>query len=111
MPVRDFRVKLTPTEAMETIKEEVLGRSVSGTLVDQYVRISDDKKIIVMILEKFYMRTSNRASLTVTIDNFESETNVHAVAAGTSDSLLRFDWGAGKSFSNSVENALNPYII
>lgn len=37
MAVRDFRVKLTPTEAMETIKEEVLGKSVSGTLVDQYV--------------------------------------------------------------------------
>ena len=42
------------------------------------------------------MRTSNRASLTVTIDNFEGKTNVHAVAAGTSEGLLRFDWGAGK---------------
>lgn len=111
MAVRNFRVKLTPIEAMETIKEWVLGRSVSGTLVDQYIRTVDDKTIIVIILEKYYMRTSNRASLTVTIDNFEGKTNVHAVAAGTSEGLLRFDWGAGKNFSNSVENALNPYII
>ncbi|MBO1913419.1 hypothetical protein J4G37_52485, partial [Microvirga sp. 3-52] len=71
----------------------------------------EDKVIHVVILEKYYMRTSNRASLTVTIDNFDGETNVHAVAAGTSEGILRFDWGAGKNFSNSVENALNPFII
>lgn len=57
------------------------------------------------------MSTSNRASLTVTIDNFEGQTNEHAVATGNSEGLLRFDWGTGKNFSNSVENALNPYII
>ncbi|WP_172370661.1 DUF6054 family protein [Sporosarcina jiandibaonis] len=112
MAVRNFLVNLTPTEAMETIKDWVLGRSVSGTLVDQYERTVDDKIVIVIILEKFYMRTNNRASLTVTIDNFDGETNVRAVAAGTSEGLvMRFDWGAGKNFSNSVENALNPFII
>ena len=111
MAARNFRVNLTPTEAMETIKEWVLGRNVSGVLVNQYERKIDDKTVIVIILEKFYMRTSNRASLTVTIDNFEGKTNVHAVAAGTSEGILRFDWGAGKNFSNSVENALNRFII
>ena len=41
--------------------------------------------MIVIVLEKYYIRTSNRASLTVTIDNFDGGTNVHAVAAGTSE--------------------------
>ena len=63
MAARNFRVNLTPTEAMETIKEWVLGRNVSGVLVNQYERKIDDKTVIVIILEKFYMRTSNRAFL------------------------------------------------
>ena len=53
------------------------------------------------------MRSSNRASLTVTIDNFEGETKVHAVASGSSEGMfMRFDWGAGNNFANSVESAL-----
>ena len=109
MAARNFRVNLTPNEAMETIKDWVLGRNVSGVLVDQYERKIDDKKVIVIILEKYYMRTSNRASLTVTIDNFEGVTNVHAVAAAESEGILRFECGAGKNFSNRVENALNRF--
>jgi hypothetical protein len=98
MAVRNFRVNLTPTEAMETIRDWVLEKNVSGELVDQYERTFDDKTMIVIILEKYYMRTNNRASLTVTIDNFDGDTNVHAVAAGTAEGLMRFDWGAGKNF-------------
>ena len=43
------------------------------------------------------MRSSNRASLTVTIDNFDGKTKVHAVASGGSEGVFfRFDWGAGR---------------
>ena len=52
MAVRNFRGNNTD-EAMGTIKEWVLGRSVSGTLVDQYVRTVDDKTMIVIVLEKY----------------------------------------------------------
>jgi hypothetical protein len=58
------------------------------------------------------MRTSNRASLTVTIDNLEKNTKVHAASSGAGQGVfLRFDWGAGGSFVNSVEDALEQYRI
>ncbi len=112
MSVREFTVNVSPREAVEAIETYVVKGSVSGTLIDQYVRRIGKHEIHVVILEKYFMRSSNRASLAVTIDNFGGETKVHAVASGSSEGVFfRFDWGAGKSFANSVEVALGPYLI
>ncbi|WP_342514216.1 DUF6054 family protein [Sporosarcina sp. FSL K6-1522] len=112
MSVREFIVNVSPTEAMEAIETYVVEGSVSGTLVDRYARQVGEHEVHVLILEKYYMRSNNRASLTVTIDNFDGKTKVHAVASGGSEGVFfRFDWGAGNNFANSVEVALNPYIV
>ena len=112
MSVREFIVNVSPTKAMESIETYVVEGSVSGTLVDRYARQVEEHEIHVLILEKYYMRSNNRASLTVTIDNFGGDTKVHAVASGGSEGVFfRFDWGAGNSFANSVEAALEPYIV
>lgn len=112
MSVREFVVHISPEAAMGMIETYVVGRSVSGTLVDRYARRVGAHEIHVVVLEKYYMRSGNRASLTVTIDNFEGETKVHAVASGGSEGVfLPFDWGAGKNFANIVETALLRYIV
>ncbi|MCZ2260363.1 DUF6054 family protein [Sporosarcina sp. G11-34] len=110
MAIREFRVTLPPTEAMDLIKKSIIKGSVTGKIVDSYAREIGDYEVFVFILEKFYMRAS-RASLTVTIDNFEDVTKVHAVASGGSEGILPIDWGAGKSFVRIVENTLRPYLI
>lgn len=112
MSIREFTVKISPTEAMSVIESHVVGGSISGTLVDRYVRQVGEYEVHVMVLEKYYMRSSNRASLTVTIDDFGEDTKVHVVASGGSEGVFfRFDWGAGNSFANSVETALGSSII
>ncbi|MGE7622280.1 DUF6054 family protein [Viridibacillus sp. NPDC096237] len=63
-------------------------------------------------LKKYYMRTNNRASLTVIVDNLDGKTKVRAVASGSGEGpFFRFDWGAGNSFINSVAKTLDKYII
>ncbi len=112
MSVREFTVTISPAAAMDVIEAFVVTGSISGTLVDRYVRRFGEQEVHVVVLEKYYMRSSNRASLTVTIDNFEGQTKVHAVASGGSEGMfLRFDWGAGNNFANSVESALGSYIV
>ena len=112
MSVREFTVNVSPREAIDAVENYVVRGSISGTLVDRYVRSVGEYEIHVIILEKYYMRSSNRASLAVTIDNFGGETKVHAVASGGSEGVfLRFDWGAGRNFANSVEAALGSYLI
>lgn len=112
MSVREFTVTISPAAAMDVIETFVVGGSISGTLVDRYVRRLGEHEIHVVVLEKYYMRSSNRASLSVTIDNFDGQTKVHAVASGGSEGVfMRFDWGAGTNFANSVESALGSYIV
>lgn len=112
MSVREFTVTISPVAAMDAIETFVVGGSVSGTLIDRYVRRFGEQEVHVVVLEKYYMRSSNRASLTVTIDNLEGRTKVHAVASGSSEGMfMRFDWGAGNNFANSVESALGSYIV
>lgn len=112
MSIKNFNVTISPREAAETIQTEILRGSISGTLVDHYVRNTGSSEVHVLILEKYYMRSNNRASVTATIDDFEGETRVHVVAAGSSEGMFfRFDWGAGNSFATSVERALEKYIV
>ncbi len=112
MSIKDFKVDLQPLDAMNKIKSGVTDGSISGKLIDYYERTAGDHQVVVFVLEKYFMRTSNRASMTVTIDNFDGTTKVHAAASGSSEGVFfRFDWGAGDSFANSVEQALANYII
>lgn len=112
MSIREFNINISPEEAMNKINDGVIKGSITGKLIDVYERLSGDHQVVVFVLEKFFMRTGNRASMTVTIDNFGASTKVHAVASGSSESpFFRFDWGAGDSFANSVENALAQHII
>jgi hypothetical protein len=112
MSVREFTVSISPAAAMDVIETFIVRGSVSGTLVDRYVRRFGEQEVHVVVLEKYYMRSSNRASLTVTTDNLEGQTKVHAVASGGSQGMLmRFDWGAGNNFANSVESALGSYLV
>lgn len=112
MSIREFKISIKPVEAMEKINNSILGGSISAKLIDHYERVSGEHQVVVFVLEKYFMRTSNRASMTVTIDNFDGVTKVHAVASGSSENVFfRFDWGAGNSFANSVEQSLVDYMI
>ncbi|MEK4762835.1 DUF6054 family protein [Viridibacillus sp. FSL E2-0187] len=112
MDVTEFYVSIEPHDVLKRIKTNIVEGSFSGKLIDQYERIVGDQQVVVCIFEKYYMRTSNRASLTVTVDNLEGKTKIHAVASGGGEgAFLRFDWGVGNTFVNSVAKALEEFII
>ncbi len=110
MSIRNFNVNLLPASAMELICKRVTDTSVTGKVVDTHIRKIDDKELIVLVIEKFYMRSS-RVTLTVTLDNFEGATAVHVVSSGGAAGVIAFDWGAGESFAATVEDALASYIV
>ncbi|MBT2691279.1 hypothetical protein J7I93_24390 [Bacillus sp. ISL-47] len=112
MDLCDLQVNLNPSEAGKFIINAIVNGSISGTLIDEYKRFSCEHELYVIVLEKFYYRTSNRASMTVTIDNFNGITNVHAVSSGSSQgAFFRFDWGAGGDFIECVKKALYSHRI
>lgn len=109
--MRTFFVNLDVRQTARIVKDEITGKSISGTVVDEYITQSaDGGYCAVLVLEKYYYRASNRASITVTIDNLSGETRIHTCAAGSSNGVFfRFDWGAGDKFEDSVYNALKAY--
>ena len=97
---------ISPKEAAEKVKEAVTAGLYSGEILDEYVRILPNGKEIIMVLfEKYYMRSGNRATLTFLADNLEEHTRVHLSAGGGGQGVIfRFDWGAGASFSTSARD-------
>ncbi|MGM9916001.1 DUF6054 family protein [Anaerotignum sp.] len=106
----DLYVRLSPMEAAEKVKDAVTG-TFSGEILDEYKRtLPNGKEIVMLLFEKYYMRSGNRATLTVLADNLEETTKVHLSAGGGSEGMLfRFDWGAGASFAQLAQDALQEY--
>lgn len=106
----EIRVSLSPLDAANIVQSAVLRSGVSSECVDFYT--AEDGKghcLATLVFEKYFMRKSSRASLTVIIHNLDGDTVAHAVGSGGGQ-FLRFDWGASSSLENVVERALEPYL-
>ena len=111
-------VNLPLEQVLEKIEDGVTGLSLTGQLIDTYtVDGGNGHRCIVQVYEKYYYRSSNYASLTVTVDDFASNdssgcTRVHLMGSGGSGSVFNFfDWGASSSFEDVAQQALQEWII
>lgn len=107
-----FFVSTDVQSTINAINNAVVGGSITGELIDHYgVPAPQGGGFVVLVYEKHYYRAGNRLTLTVVIDDLTGRTRVHSVSGGGGEGLFRFDWGASKSFSGVVANALSPYRI
>ncbi len=108
MGVYSFKVSKSPLEALEYLK-----RRMDYELVYEKVHnIKGDMTSIIVVYEKYFMRNSSRAALTVTMNDFNGVTEIESISAGSSQGMIfNFDWGAGDKFANSVKNLFEDYII
>jgi len=85
-----FNISLSPREAYNKLQD-----FDSAELVyDEFKNPGEGKYIAIMVFEKYFFRSENRAALTVIIDNFKGTTSVTAVTAGSSKGFIfNFDWG------------------
>lgn len=104
-------VTLTPSDAAEVVMREVTSSGVSVECVGMYRNDSGDgREVVMLVFEKYFMRNSSRASLSVVIENLTGTTWVGASGSGGGQSShSTFDWGSGAEFSASVTQALKPY--
>lgn len=109
----NLRVSCGPEQAADLLERGVCNSGMSVECVDRYMSGADDGHVaIVLVFEKYFMRNSSRASLTVTVDNLSGRTCVHAIGSGGGQgSIFRFDWGASDNFESSVEDSLREYSV
>lgn len=103
-------VSISPEEIAKLINDTINNSSVTGELIDEYVRDTEKgTTVIVQIYEKYYYRVDNRLTLTVVIDNISGRTHIHAISGGGGE-LFKCDGGASESFEDSIYDAIYKYI-
>lgn len=74
--------------------------------------VSDEgKQICTFVFERYYFRTSGRATLTVILENFSGQNKVRCISSGSAESLINVDFGASQNFVNWIRDALKDYIL
>ena len=88
----------------------ILNSAVSIKLVDSSMCLLDNVFVWLFVYDKYYMRNSSRAALSVQIVGNGEFASVTAISAGGGNgSLFSFSWGAEDDFVGVVENLLNGY--
>ena len=92
----------------KTLVEDIQKAGISNELVASATRQAGNSTIILLVFERYYYRSQNRASLTVMLVGDENGTiTVDAVGAGGSQGVfLNFSWGAEEDFLNILHNTL-----
>lgn len=105
----EYRLSLTPFEAALKLTEI---EELKELIVFQDYKLAEeqDKQISILVLERFYFRTTSTASLTVVLDNFHGATFMKCISTGNGEGLFDLGWGSGKNFINSVRYPLEAYI-
>lgn len=94
-------------EVTDTIIDEILNGSVSGDLTSEIYRGSEGFEIILLVFEKYYMRISSRASLSVLIINNKGNITVDSVGGGAGQGpLFKMSWGAEEHFAEAIVKPL-----
>ena len=94
----------------QLLVREIEASGLSTTLVDSVERTVGSSFVQVMVFEKYYMRSSNRASLTVVVTGIDDQVFVDAIGAGGGQgAFLRFSWGAEEDFVGLVGRILRSY--
>ncbi len=105
----EFKLNIKPFDAALKITEDCKLKDLI-VFYDYKVTGKEDEQICIFVLEKYFLRTSSTASLTVTIDNFDGETVMKCISTGNGEGIFDIGWGSGKSFINSVRTPLIPNI-
>ncbi len=104
-------VSLAPGEAERIIAHAVGSSGMSVEQIGSHHSTSPDgKAAILLVYDKYYMRNSSRASLSVLIENVGGSTTVVAIGSGGSQgAIFNFDWGSASNFEKTISQAMQPY--
>ena len=97
-------------EISRLLQNGVVSSGITNELIGSSERTVGDSKAVLLVFEKYYMRSSNRASLSVMLTQSFDTVFVDAVGAGGGQgALFRFSWGAEENFVNLVRDILSGH--
>ena len=92
----------------DMLQREITESAMSCELVERADRFAPEMKAILLVFDKYYMRTDNRTSLSVMVSGGGGVVNVDAAGSGGGQgALFRFNWGAEEDFVDVVRDILS----
>ncbi len=106
----EFKLAVSPFEATDIILNSP---NIMDDLIywENHVVGDEGKQICTFIFERYYFRTSGRATLTVILENFDGENKVRCMTSGSAESIINIDFGASKNFVGWLKNILAENIL
>lgn len=97
-------------EAEAFLRSEIPECGMSCELKDYTYHALGDLFVSIMVFEKYYMRVSNYASLTVVISGRDGDVGVDLVGAGGRQGIISISsWGAEENFVRAAQSVLEKH--
>jgi hypothetical protein len=111
MAVTHLEGSITLTQTIDLIKTELPKRALSLEVVDEgYIKGNSDAYLIVF--EKYFMRVSNRVSLSIMLSEVNGKTQIVAISSGAgTGALFKFGWGSEEDFLSDFERFMEGYYF
>lgn len=76
-----------------------------------FYNLGDDKFILIIIFEKYYVRNNSDVGLIVVYENIIGKIVIKVILIGSVIGILKIDWGVGGNLFKRVKNIFVDYII
>lgn len=97
-------------ETVNLLSSKVPDCGLSCSLSDSADHRIGDVRVSVLVFEKYFMRSSNYASLTLVVSGRDGDVGVDIIGAGARQSLLSFtSWGTEESFVHAASDILSEH--
>lgn len=90
-------------ETVTALHQYIMDSAFSMRLVDDMHTTVGDVKIGMMVYDKFYMRSSGCASLSITVIENGQELHLCAISSGGGAGIFSMDFGAEENFVSLVK--------
>jgi hypothetical protein len=92
---------------IKQLDDDIMASAFSMKLVNSSDYQKGDLHVVVNIYDKYFMRNSSRASLTVTAVDYMGEIFISAIGSGGgTGAIIDFNWGAEDELIGIVEDSL-----
>lgn len=89
------------------LDQAIINSAVSMNLVDENSYVSGDVQVLVRVYDKYFMRNSSRASLSLTVVDSGNEIYISAIGAGGGQGVFfNLSWGAESELVDIVSGCL-----
>jgi len=111
MAVIHLEGNITLIQTIDLIKTEFPNRALSLEMVDEGL-IKGDTDAYLIVFEKYFMRVSNRVSLSIMLSEVNHKTQIIAISSGAgTGALFKFGWGSEEDFLSDFMRFMESYYF